>query len=83
MSEITIYTKERCPYCVSAKHLLTTKGYPYREIDLGKNSELVEEVIARSGQRTVPQIFVGETSIGGYSDLVAKTSNGEFDALIQ
>ena len=83
MPEITIYTKEQCPYCTNAKQLLKAKGYPFQEINLGEHPELLHDVIARSGQRTVPQIFVGEVSVGGFTDLLKKTSNGQFEALIQ
>jgi len=83
MSEITIYTKNQCAYCANAKQLLKAKGHSFREINLGENPELLHDVIARSGQRTVPQIFVGEVSVGGFTELLNKTSNGEFDALIR
>jgi len=83
MTAIVIYTKEQCPYCVNAKQLLKTKGYTFEEIDIGRNLDLALQVVEKSGQRTVPQIFVGEHPIGGYSELVKKTNSGEFDALIR
>lgn len=83
MSGITIYTKKHCSYCVQAKVLLQSKGYLFHEISLEAHPELLLEVMERSGQRTVPQIFVGNQSVGGFTELFQKISNGEFDALIQ
>lgn len=79
MPEIIVYSKAQCPYCVNAKQLLKNKGYTYTEIDIGNQPELAIEVVKKSGQRTVPQIFVGEHCIGGFSDLVKVFANGEFD----
>lgn len=83
MSEITIYTKKHCAYCIEAKMLLSSRGLPFQEISLEERPELVAEVMARSGQRTVPQIFVGIQSIGGYTELSRNISNGVFEALTQ
>lgn len=83
MSGITIYTKKHCTYCIEAKVLLSSKGLPFQEISLEEHPELVAEVMARSGQRTVPQIFVGSQSIGGYTELSRKISNGVFEPLAQ
>lgn len=83
MSEITIYTKKHCAYCIEAKMLLRSRGLPFQEISLEERPELVAEVMARSGQRTVPQIFVGNQSIGGYTELSRKISNGVFETLTQ
>lgn len=83
MSEITIYTKKHCAYCIEAKVLLQSRGLPFQEISLEEHPELVADVMARSGQRTVPQIFVGSQSIGGYTELSQKISNGAFEALTQ
>ena len=82
MAEIKIYTSRYCAYCSAAKHLLQSKDYEYEEINMEGNQELMLEIMQKSGQRTVPQIFVGEKSIGGYQELLASTASGEFDVLL-
>ena len=82
MTTITIYTSTYCAYCSAAKSLLASRDYEYEEINMEGNQELMLQVMQKSGQRTVPQIFVGEKSIGGYQELLASTASGEFDALI-
>lgn len=82
MNPITIYTSRYCAYCSAAKNLLESRDYEFEEINMEGNQELMLEIMQKSGQRTVPQIFVGEKSIGGYQELLAATSSGEFDALL-
>ena len=82
MSEITLYTKPTCPYCLAAKALLRGKGAAFREIDIENNRARRLEMIERSGRRTVPQIFVGDTHVGGYDDLRALEKQGGLDALL-
>ncbi|PCJ27984.1 MAG: glutaredoxin 3 [SAR86 cluster bacterium] len=83
MPDIKIYTSTYCAYCTAAKNLLSSKGYKFEEINMQGNSELMIEVMQKSGQRTVPQIFIGEHSVGGYQELLAATVNGEFSALLE
>lgn len=68
---LTLYTKDYCPYCVLAKNLLTSIGASYEEVDVTHNQELLMEIAAKSRMRTVPQIFLGEECLGGYSDIAA------------
>lgn len=82
MSEIVIYTKPFCPYCVAAKSLLHEKGVGYREIDVAKDEGERETMVRRSGRRTVPQIFIDGQHIGGYDDLSALDQQGGLDALL-
>ena len=82
MTAITIYTSTYCAYCSLAKSLLASRDYEYEEINMEGNQELMLQIMQKSGQRTVPQIFVGEKSIGGYQELLASTASGEFDALL-
>ena len=70
MNEVKIYTKDYCRYCTRAKALLTAKRVTFTEIDVTHNLERQQEMRARSGRRTVPQIFIGERAIGGSDDLV-------------
>lgn len=84
MSRIEIYTTGLCPYCYRAKKLLDDKGAAYDEIDVMFTAGKRDEMIKRSGgRRTVPQIFVGETHIGGYDDLAAMDGAGKLDPLLQ
>ncbi len=83
MNKITIYTTRFCPYCIMAKRLLTQKGAAFEEIDVGGNWALRDELVAKSGgRRTVPQIWIGDTHVGGYDDLYALDRAGRLDPLL-
>jgi glutaredoxin 3 len=82
-AKVTLYVTGWCPYCQRAKALLTGKGVAFDEINVDDEPKFRAEMIARSGRRTVPQIFIGETHVGGCDDLVALDSGGELDRLIQ
>jgi GrxC family glutaredoxin len=69
MTKIEIYSKEWCPYCTKAKMLLRGKGLEYEEKDTTTDIVMEQEMIERSGRRSVPQIFIDGHSIGGYDDL--------------
>jgi glutaredoxin 3 len=79
---ITLYVTGWCPYCQRAKALLTGRSLAYTEIDVDDDARFREEMVARSGRRTVPQIFIGDTHVGGCDDLVALEGSGELDRLI-
>ncbi len=79
---IVIYTKDNCPYCAMAKQLLHSKGFEWTELDIETEAGRREEMIERSGRMTVPQIFIGETHVGGFDDLSAMESAGELDPLL-
>jgi glutaredoxin 3 len=81
-ADVLLYTKPYCPYCVAAKALLREKGAAFREIDISGNDHEREEMMRRSGRRTVPQIFVGSTHVGGFDDLSALDRAGKLDALL-
>ena len=82
MKTVTVYTTLFCPYCTAAKSLLTKKGVPFEEIDATGNSDLRQDIMERSGQHTVPQIFIGEQSVGGFSELNELEMCGELDELL-
>jgi glutaredoxin 3 len=82
MAKVVIYTKDNCPYCERAKHLLTDRHIPYEEIHVDKVSGSREEMIARSGRQTVPQIFINDKPIGGFEDLWELSVKGELDRLL-
>jgi glutaredoxin 3 len=79
---ITLYVTGWCPYCQRAKALLNSKQLAFREIDVDEDPKLRDEMTARSGRRTVPQIFIGERHVGGCDDLYALESKGELDPLV-
>ena len=81
--DVVVYLAGWCPYCERARSLLSKKGIQFREIDVDDDPRLREEMIARSGRRTVPQIFIGEKHVGGCDDLLALDERGELDRLIQ
>ena len=80
---ITMYVTGWCPYCQRAKGLLTRKNVDFTEINVEGDAKLREEMIARSNRRTVPQIFIGDTHVGGCDDLFELDRSGELDRLIQ
>ena len=82
MPQVTIYTTTYCPYCVRAKDLLKRKGAPYTEISAEDDDVRAAMIVKAGGQRTVPQIFIGETHVGGCDDLYALDKAGKLDALL-
>ena len=83
MKKIVIYTTSICPYCVRAKALLERKGFAYEEINV-ENEKVREEMIQKAGgMRTVPQIFIGDTHVGGSDDLYALDKEGKLDKMVK
>ncbi len=83
MPEITIYTTPYCPFCHTAKALLKRKGVVFREIDVNRDpAERQSMMMKARGRRTVPQIFVGETHVGGSDDLYDLDRRGKLDAML-
>lgn len=83
MQPIEIYTSPLCGFCHAAKRLLTQKGATFTEIDVLADPSRKPEMVQRAnGGRTVPQIFVGETHVGGCDDLYALERAGKLDALL-
>lgn len=82
MAQVTIYTTVVCPFCVRAKRLLDHKGVLYEEIDVSMDVELRERMVLESGRRTVPQIFIDGSPIGGYQELQALEDRGELDPIL-
>ncbi len=80
---ITIYSTLWCPYCERAKSLLGRKNLTFIEINVEDDPKIRDEMIKRSGMRTVPQIFIGDKHVGGCDDLFAIDRSGELDRLIQ
>ena len=83
MKPVEIYTSPLCGYCHAAKRLLTQKGVAFTEYDVSRDSDLRATLMQRSnGGRTVPQIFVGKTHVGGCDDLYALDDAGKLDPLL-
>jgi glutaredoxin 3 len=81
MPPVTVYTRSFCPYCTRAIALLQRKGAPVTEIDAGCPVRR-QEMIQRSGRWTFPQIFIGETHVGGCDDLHALEQRGALDPML-
>ena len=83
MPQVTMYSTQVCPYCVMAEKLLQRKGVPNLEkILIDRDPAQREVMMTRTGRRTVPQIYIGETHVGGYDDLVALDRAGQLDPLL-
>lgn len=83
MPPITIYTTKYCPFCISAKTLLGKKGASFTEIDVGGRPDERNRMMLRAnGRYTVPQIFIGETHVGGCDDLYELDRAGKLDPLL-
>ena len=81
-ARIIVYSQPFCGYCSAAKRLLKEKGAEFSEIDVMMEAGRRDEMIERSGRRTVPQIFIDGRHIGGYDDLSALNKTGELDRLL-
>ena len=83
MGAVTIYSTPGCPFCDKAKKFLTKKGISFQEIEAPEGSKMWEEMRARTGSQSLPQILIGEEPIGGYSDLVNLEATGELSQRFQ
>ena len=83
MQTVTIYTTSYCPYCNRAKHLLARKGVTFEEIDVTGDWAARDALVEKAdGRMTVPQIWIGDTHIGGSDELYALDRDGRLDALL-
>ena len=83
MPPVVIYTKPLCPYCARAMSLLSKKDVKFEEIEAAWDPDKKKEMLSKSnGKRTYPQIFIGETHVGGCDDLMALDRQGELDKLL-
>ena len=80
---VLMYATAICPYCVRARRLLERKGVKYEEISIDRDREQLEVMIQRSNRTTVPQIFIGDTHVGGYDDLARLEEAGRLDLLLE
>ena len=79
---VVMYATGWCPYCTRARQLLERKQVSFELIDIDGSRELCQQMIARSGRTSVPQIFVGDTHVGGCDDLHALEAAGRLDPLL-
>ncbi len=82
MAKVVMYSSSWCGYCARARRLLKSKGVEIEEIDVDERPAAREEMIARTGRRTVPQIFIGDTHVGGSDDLLALDASGGLEPLL-
>lgn len=83
MPKIEVYSTAFCPYCVSAKNLLKSKGLEWTEVRIDMDPAQRDAMLARSGgRRTVPQIFINDAHVGGFDDLVAADRSGKLADLL-
>ncbi len=82
-AKVEVYSSGHCPYCVRAKELLEERGVAYTEIRIDLDAEKRQEMMDRSGKRTVPQIFINDQAVGGFDDLWALEQSGELDKLLK
>lgn len=81
MQEIIVYTTPVCSFCQAAKRLLSQRGLPFKEVDLGRDPELRMRLSAENGgYRTVPMIFIGKEFIGGFTELAELDRAGTLEA---
>ena len=79
VTQITMLTSPTCGYCHAAKNLLQQQGVTYKEVDLVKDGEQAQQLLMKSGQRTVPQIFINEKPIGGFTELSKLMGDGKLN----
>ncbi|MEM6513101.1 MAG: glutaredoxin 3 [Pseudomonadota bacterium] len=79
---VVMYSNKICPYCGAARMLLKKKGVEFTDIPVSKNTPVWDEMTERSGRRTVPQIFIGNTHVGGFDDLYELDKSGKLDTLL-
>lgn len=84
MPKIEVYSTAVCPYCVSAKNLLKSRGLEWTEVRIDMDPAQRDAMLARSGgRRTVPQIFINDQHVGGFEDLVAADRSGKLATLLE
>ena len=81
MTKVELYTWAHCPYCINAKNLLAEKNIPYTEYPIDEQPEKKQELFAKTGQDTVPYIFIDGKLIGGYTELRQLADAGELDKI--
>lgn len=81
-ADVKIYTTPWCPYCIRAKKLLDSKGVPYQDYNVAYDQAMRQKLLEQTGSRTVPQVFINNSPVGGCDDLHALDARGELDSLL-
>ena len=82
-NKIIVYTSDYCSYCAQAKKLLRNKGFDFDELNIQNDDSLRNEMLEKSnGMRTVPQIFINNFHVGGYTELAALVASGDIENLL-
>jgi len=82
MASVTLYTTDRCPYCIQAKSLLDKRGVSYDEINLARDPDGRSELVEKTGMMTFPQVLIDGELIGGYTETVAADKSGRLQELL-
>jgi glutaredoxin 3 len=82
-SPVRVYVTSYCPFCTSAKRFLDRGGVAYETVDVSQDAEKRIWLAQTTGMRTVPQIFVGDVPLGGYTDMIARHERGELVPLLE
>jgi glutaredoxin 3 len=82
MASVTLYSTDRCPFCIQAKKLLDKRGIPYEEINLARDPDGRDELVARTGMMTFPQLLVGDELIGGFTETQEADKSGRLQELL-
>jgi glutaredoxin 3 len=82
MREVTLYTTDRCSYCVRVKMLLNARAIPFEEISLAGDPESFVALAQKTGMMTLPQVMIGDTLVGGYQETAAAEQSGELAQLL-
>lgn len=82
-AQVLIYGTRFCPYCIRARMLLDSKGVDYQDIRVDDDAALRRKMCEMSGRHTVPQIWIGETHVGGFSELYRLDYEGQLDRLLE
>lgn len=82
MAKVVLYGTRFCPYCVAARQWFKERNLPFEDIAVDGDQAARERLRAQSGQRTVPQIWIGDTHVGGYTDLLALAQSGQVENLL-
>ncbi len=79
---VTVYGNSMCPYCGAARMLLTKKAVPFEDVSVSSDPDAFAKMQELSGSRKVPQIFIGDTHIGGFDELQALERSGKLDGML-
>lgn len=83
MAKVVMYTWTVCPYCVRAKNLLKNKGVEFEEINLDGKDEELDQLRNQTGMKTIPQIFINDQLVGGFSELAQLEADGQLDQMLE